>query len=111
MTRQWPACVKPFFALPRSQPDAPIVWSEVALNDLDEIAAFIAQHGFSAAMRIQDRIEDSVKPTATYPYMFRIGHLEGTREIVAHPNYIVVYRVLADMILVTGVVHARQQYP
>jgi len=89
----------------------PIVWSEVALNDLDEIAAFIAQHDFNAAMRIQDRIEDSVKPTAMYPYMFRIGRLEGTREIVAHPNYIVVYRVLADMILVTGVVHARQQYP
>ena len=62
-------------------------------------------------MQLQDRIEDAVKPTATYPYMFRTGRLAGTREIVAHPNYIVVYRVLADMILVTGVVHARQQYP
>ncbi len=41
----------------------PIVWSEVALNDLDEIAAFIAQHDFNAAMRMQDRIEDAVKPT------------------------------------------------
>jgi toxin ParE1/3/4 len=89
----------------------PIVWSEVALNDLDEIAAFIAQHDVNAAIRVQERIEDAVKPTANYPYMFRTGRLEGTREIVAHPNYIVVYRVLADMILVTGVVHARQQYP
>ena len=43
--------------------------------------------------------------------MFRMGRVEGTREIVARPNYIVVYRVLADMTLVSGVVHARQQYP
>ena len=45
----------------------PIVWSEVALNDLDEIAAFIAQQDFNAAIRLQERIEESVKPTATYP--------------------------------------------
>lgn len=89
----------------------PIVWSEVALNDLDDIGAFIAQHDLKAAMRLQERIEDSVKSTATYPYMFRTGRVEGTREIVAHPNYIVVYRVLAEMILIAGVVHARQQYP
>jgi plasmid stabilization system protein ParE len=43
--------------------------------------------------------------------MFRLGRVDGTREIVAHPNYIVVYRVVADRIEVTAVVHARRQYP
>jgi toxin ParE1/3/4 len=89
----------------------PIVWSEAALNDLNGIVAFIAPHSFDAAMQLQDRIEDSVKPTANYPYLFRAGRVEGTREIVAHPNYVVVYRVLVDMILVTSVLHARQEYP
>jgi len=89
----------------------PIVWSEAALDDLDSIVAFIARHDVNAAMRLQDSIEDSVKPTAIYPYMFRTGRLEGTREVVAHPNYFVVYRVLTDMILVTSVVHTRLQYP
>lgn len=35
----------------------------------------------------------------------------GTRELVAHPNYLVVYQVGADAIEVVAVVHARQQYP
>jgi plasmid stabilization system protein ParE len=43
--------------------------------------------------------------------MFRTGRLPGTREIVAHPNYIVVYRVLIDRIVVEAVIHARQKYP
>ena len=35
----------------------------------------------------------------------------GWREIVAHPNYLVFYRVLADRVQVEMVAHARQQYP
>ena len=89
----------------------PIVWSTKALDDLDGIAAFIAARDGRAALRLQGRIEQSVEPTALHPYMFRTGRVDGTREIVAHPNYIVVYRVVADMILVTAVVHSRQQYP
>ena len=89
----------------------PVVWSEKPLEDLDGIVAFIAPRDFNAAIRLQERIEQAVEPTASHPYMFRSGRVDGTREIVAHPNYIVVYRVLADMILVTAVVHARQEYP
>ncbi|WP_439601219.1 type II toxin-antitoxin system RelE/ParE family toxin [Devosia sp.] len=89
----------------------PIVWSTKALDDLDGIVAFIATRDFTAAGRLHERIEQSVLPTASHPYMFRSGRVNGTREIVAHPNYVIVYRVLADMILVTAVVHARQEYP
>ncbi|WP_354043151.1 type II toxin-antitoxin system RelE/ParE family toxin [Devosia sp. UYZn731] len=35
----------------------------------------------------------------------------GTRELVVHPNYIVVYRVLTDQIDIVSVLHARQEYP
>ena len=38
-------------------------------------------------------------------------HVPGCREIVAHPNYIVVYRVGLDCIEVLRVMHARQEYP
>jgi toxin ParE1/3/4 len=89
----------------------PIVWSIKALDDLDGIVAFVAPRDFSAAVRLHDRIEQSILPTASHPYMFRSGRVEGTREIVAHPNYVVVYRVLSEMILVTAVVHARREYP
>jgi plasmid stabilization system protein ParE len=35
----------------------------------------------------------------------------GTREIIAHPNYIVIYQVMAERIEVVSVLHARQEYP
>ena len=43
--------------------------------------------------------------------MFRTGRQPNTREAVAHPNYIVVYRVGADAVDILGVIHTRQQYP
>jgi plasmid stabilization system protein ParE len=35
----------------------------------------------------------------------------NTREMVVLPNYIIVYRVKRDRILIVNVLHARQRYP
>lgn len=88
-----------------------IDWSHSALADLDEIARFIGQHDKGAALTLQQRIEQSVLPAAEYPLIFRAGRVPGTREIVAHPNYIVVYRPLPNRIRVVAVLHSKQQYP
>lgn len=64
-----------------------------------------------AARRMREIIEASVLPAAEHPYLYRSGRIPGTREIVAHPNYIVVYRVAATAIEIVAVLHSRQQYP
>ncbi|MDP1730962.1 MAG: type II toxin-antitoxin system RelE/ParE family toxin [Devosia sp.] len=89
----------------------PIIWSETALDDLDKILEYVAARNEAAATALQERIEASVEPVARHPYLFRAGRVAGTREIVAHPNYIVIYRVLAEHIEVSAVLHSRQQYP
>lgn len=58
-----------------------------------------------------ERIETAVLPLSEHSYLFRAGRVPGTREIVVHPNYLVVYRVLADCIEVVSVMHAARQYP
>ncbi|SCC95931.1 protein of unknown function [Thiomonas sp. X19] len=35
----------------------------------------------------------AVTAAAANPYLYRAGRIPGTRELVAHPNYIVVYQV------------------
>jgi plasmid stabilization system protein ParE len=46
-----------------------------------------------------------------------VWHPDAERDLleivsfVAHPNYLVFYRVLADRVQVEMVAHARQQYP
>ncbi|HEX8421630.1 MAG TPA: type II toxin-antitoxin system RelE/ParE family toxin [Sphingomonas sp.] len=55
-------------------------------------------------------MDDTVERLASFPYLYRPGRIEGTREAVVTPNYVVVYRVAA-VIDVLAVLHARQQYP
>ena len=39
------------------------------------------------------------------------GKVPGTREIVAHPNYIIIYQVSENTVDVLRVLHSRQQFP
>lgn len=89
----------------------PIRWNARALDKLVELIAYIAERNPGAAEQLQDRIETSLLPASEHPYLFRSGRVAGTREIIAHPNYIVVYRVLSDRIQVLNVLHAHQRYP
>jgi toxin ParE1/3/4 len=89
----------------------PLVWSDAAKADLAQILDFIAEDNELAARRLKERFDQVLAPVSEHPYLYRPGRLAGTREIVAHPNYIVVYRVLGDSILVEAVIHARQKYP
>ncbi|WP_141217973.1 type II toxin-antitoxin system RelE/ParE family toxin [Bordetella genomosp. 5] len=41
----------------------------------------------------------------------RVTLRSHTREIVVHPNYLVVYEVLQDSVEVRAVLHARRKYP
>ncbi len=89
----------------------PIVWRMAALTDLAAIVQHIAERNPLAARRMKDLIEAAVLPLAEHPYLYKSGRVPGTRELVAHPNYLVVYRVAADRIEVVAVIHARQQFP
>lgn len=89
----------------------PIIWSQAARSDLANIIRYIANENPFAARRINTLIQEAIQPAAEHPYLFRTGKLPGTREVVAHPNYILVYQINADRITVLSVLHARQEYP
>ncbi|KPW63168.1 hypothetical protein ALO80_200034 [Pseudomonas caricapapayae] len=63
-----------------------------------------------AAERLNQTIEAATTALPQHPYLYRFGQVSGTREMVVHPNYVVVYRV-TDRIEIVNVLHARQQYP
>lgn len=89
----------------------PIVWRASARDDLLQIIRYIANEDPKAARQLKERLESVVLPLAEHPYLYRFGRVPGTRELIAHPNYILVYRVAADAVEVVNVLHARQQYP
>ena len=89
----------------------PIRWRARAMEDLEAIVANSAQYNPGAADALRERIESAVLPLSEHPYLFRPGRVAGTRELVAHPNYILVYRVLTDCVEVVSVMHAVREYP
>jgi toxin ParE1/3/4 len=88
-----------------------IVWSEAALEQADKLLDYIARDSIAAAENLWDRLQAATVPLAEHPYLFRPGREPGTRELVAHPNYIIIHRVLTDTVEIVAVVHARQEYP
>ncbi|PLC52414.1 type II toxin-antitoxin system mRNA interferase toxin, RelE/StbE family [Pollutimonas nitritireducens] len=88
-----------------------ITWLSTAKRDLAEIITYIAERSPQAARNIRRHIESALLPVAEHPYLYKPGRISGTREIVAHPNYIIVYKVTYSAIEVMNVVHARQEYP
>ncbi len=88
-----------------------VLWRASARANLVSIIQAVATQNPGAARRLREVIEASVLPAAEHPYLYRTGRVAGTREIIAHPNYIVVYKVMANHIEVVNVFHARQEYP
>jgi toxin ParE1/3/4 len=89
----------------------PVLWSETALEDVEEMATFIARDNPAAADRMTDLIFEAGEKLGLGPLLYRAGREPGTREAVVHPNYILVYRIQDDAIRVLRLLHARRQYP
>jgi len=89
----------------------PIEWSDEAQHDLADILAYIEQFSPQAAANLRATIEAGVERLSHMPLAFRQGRVAGTHEYVAHPNYIVIYRVNTDTVEILNILHARRQYP
>lgn len=86
-------------------------WLPKASVDLATIIEYIAERNDVAASRLQDNIECATSQLPQHPYLYRPGRVPRTREIVVHPNYVVVYRSLPNVIEIVSVLHSRQRYP
>lgn len=88
-----------------------VIWTDEAASDLESIADYVGARNFSAASRLTELLYTSAERLGEHPYLYRSGREPGTREAVAHPNYIIIYRVEAAAVRVLRVLHASQQYP
>jgi len=88
-----------------------VEWRPEAREALFEILDYIAGKNFYAALQLGDEIEHATSCLPEHPYLYRRGRVPGTREIVVHPNYLIVYRVSLESIQILSVLHTRQEYP
>lgn len=76
-----------------------IVWRPIAEADLDNIIDYIAQEKPARAEEFGQELRDKTLPLAQHPKLGRAGRPglpAFLRELAAHRNYIVFYRVLDE---------------
>ncbi len=88
-----------------------LVWKKQARADLIKIVLHIAEDNADAADQLADEIEAQAERLREYPKLFRVGRKRGTRELVAHANYLVIYRIQGETVEILRVKHAAQQWP
>ena len=89
----------------------PIQWKVEAQEDLTAILTYIAQRNRPAALQLYNDIDHAISRLPCHPHLYRSGRVSGTREMLAHPNHVVVYRVEASAIEILAIMHTRQLYP
>lgn len=78
---------------------------------LDNIIRYIFQHNPAAAFEQEDLILSAPHKLTVWPESGRLGLVFGTRELIVHPNYMLIYRINDPVIRIIAVVHTRQNYP
>ena len=82
-----------------------IRWTRKALENLEQVAAYIAQDNPTRASSFIGEIKEKTELLASFPALGRPGRVPGTRELVVHDNYVVPYRLKDDTVQIIRVQH------
>lgn len=93
-----------------------IVWRPKAIANLRNIVRFIGRSNPERAKSFGQELRAKVTPLADHPFLGKPGRPglpAGTRELVAHQNYIYFYRVseVQKIVEILNLKHASQQVP
>ena len=88
-----------------------LIWRPEARRQYLESLHYIAQRNLNASERLDEAIVDQLGLLGNHPFIGRIGRTANTRELVVHPNYIIIYRVDDTEIWILRFLHTRKQYP
>nr|MDL2423904.1 type II toxin-antitoxin system RelE/ParE family toxin [Pseudomonas sp. BGr12] len=72
---------------------------------------YIAADNPDAAVALDETFESKAEHALAHPLQHKQGRYPGTREIVVHSNYVMVYRITQDTVEFIRILHARQQWP
>lgn len=88
-----------------------LFWTRHAHADRKKIREYIVQHAPAAALALDELFSEKASLLLDHPNLGRTGRVPGTRELVAHRNYILVYDLSGDAVRVLRLLHAARQWP
>ncbi len=88
-----------------------LVWTHLASIDRRKIRQYIAQNNPASALVLDERFSATANSLVDQPDMGRPGRVTGTRELVVHRHYIMVYDVTKNLVRVLRLLHTARKWP
>lgn len=88
-----------------------VFWTPEAQQDRAEIWNYIAAENPRAAARMDSLFSEAATSLAEYPKLGRTGKISGTRELIPHENYRLVYEIASETVWILALVHTARQWP
>ncbi len=88
-----------------------IEWKQSAKKDFIAIVEYISQENLLAAETFIEVVETSLELLKAHPKAGKTGRVKKTLEFVVSSNYIIVYQLSADRLIILALLHAKRQWP
>jgi len=86
-------------------------WAPLAIADRKSIFDYIAPENLDAALALDELLERKAALLSAHPEAGRAGRVRGTRELVAHRHYVLVYDTDPERVRILRVLHTSRQWP
>ncbi|WP_036767987.1 type II toxin-antitoxin system mRNA interferase toxin, RelE/StbE family [Photorhabdus australis] len=86
-----------------------VVWTPEAQQDRAEIWDYIVAKNPQAAVRMDELFSNAAARLAQYPMSGQTGKIPGTRELIPHDNYRLVYELDNETVWI--LIHTARQWP
>lgn len=88
-----------------------IIWAPEAIQDRRDIWDYISADNVSAAIKMDALFGASVARLRLHPLLGKDGIIMGTRELILHESYRLVYEVGQEYLVILALVHTARQWP
>lgn len=88
-----------------------VLWTPQAEQDRDGIWDYIAAENPRAAARMDKLFSEAAARLAEHPMLGKAGRIAGTRELIPHGSYRLVYEIAKEAVWLLALVHTARQWP
>ena len=86
-------------------------WTYDAEQDRDSVWDYISADNPKAGVRMDALFTDATAILADFPTAGYSGRVPGTRELIPHESYRLVYEIAGDTVWVLALIHTARQWP
>lgn len=88
-----------------------VVWASAAGQDRADIIDYISQDNPLAAIRMDELFAEAAGRLTEHPHLGKAGLIAGTRELIPHESYRLVYEVQDSTVWILALVHTARMWP